>query len=54
MFLSSECRVQSEFSATGRSLIQRSRTACYVSERNFEASAMKSPDPLGLSRLEKQ
>jgi len=43
-----------EFSARGRSLIQRSRTACYVSERDLEASAITSPDPLGLSRLDKQ
>ena len=38
---------QVEISATGRSVVQRSRTECGVSECDTEASTMRSPWPTG-------
>jgi len=46
MFVSCACCVLSEFSARGRSLIQRSRTAYGVSDYDRKASTMRSPWPI--------
>ena len=44
------CKI--EVSATGRSLVQRRRTACDVSECDIETCTMRTPGPFGLPRHE--